>query len=486
MILGCSVFCSCLERVSHSFFWRVNMLKLVRITFFLVLVFAAIAFGNFPTYIELNVGETVQAGDYPQITLISKKVTFYDSTFSRIGAAEVELRVGDEIVTVPVGYENADVIVNNVRIGTEVISDYESDFINKRFHLEKDARIRILKANEPLMPAGSHVHPLYTPWNSGFRTQGWLTVCVNVDILEGIAENKRNRYHDGWDFGVWEGKLVRSVCRGIIVSPDDYPEFIEKSLLYNKNDAPIGPNCFLVKHPEQPVLYYYTHMSGLARDFKRGEIIEKGEPLGYASARGSSGGWFHLHFSIIHLEKKVHVNPFPFLKEWYAESLPHYQDFLTDFDVYYNPDNLMDRTQFEKDVVLGKIKSSHKFKNSLPGIVHVREAVAEAPFSGLNHVVFNQCAILKGTFECENDMPGELWFGHTGIARLYLNGNLVYEGENKNPYHRKKQPFQWDSQMKQVEFNEGMNEVIIAIEQTNPFWSFSIRPRTRLGIPMNR
>ncbi len=461
------------------------MLKFVRIVFTFIMGFTTIAFGNFPTYIELNVGESVQVGDYPEITLISQKVMFYDSTYHRIGASEVELQAGDKRVVIPMGYENSDVIVNGVRIGAELISDYERDFTNDRFHLEKDARIRISKAGEPLMPEDSYVYPLYTPWNSGFRTQGWLTVCINVDVMEGIAENKAARYHDGWDFGTWEGQLVRSVCRGTVVSPDAYPEFIEKNLLYNKNDAPIGTNCFLVKDPEQPVLYYYTHMSGLTRDFKRGEIIEKGEPLGYASNRGSSGGWFHLHFSIIHLEKKVHVNPFPFLKEWYVKSLPQYRDFLTDFDVFYKPDNSIDRAQFENDVVLGKIEPTHKFRNSLPGIVHVREAVAEAPFSGLNHVVVDQFAILKGAFECENDMPGELWFGHTGKARLYLNGELIYDDENKNPYHRKMQPFQWDSQMKQVDFRKGINEVIIAIEQTNPFWSFSIRPRSRLGIPMN-
>jgi hypothetical protein len=460
------------------------MSSLKKILLITILLLPTLIFGNFPTYVELNVGETIKLDNYPPITLLAKKVTVYDSAYQRIGAAEVLLKVGDEKVIVPVGYENPDVIVNNVRIGVEVISDYEKEFTNNRFHVDKDARIRISKVNEWLTPKDSHMYPLYSPWNSGLKTQGWFTVCYNVSAMEGKITKKANRYHDGWDFGVWEGQLVRSVCTGKIVSPDDYPEFIKLGLLYNKNGARIGTNPFLVKDPDFPILYYYTHLSGLAKDFKEGDFIQKGEPLGYASARGSSGGWFHLHFSMIHLEKKIHVNPFPFLAEWYKESLPHYQDFLTEFDIYYFPDESQNKIKFEKSVLDNQVKLSGKFVNSLPGIVHVREAVAEAPFSGLNHVLFDKFAILKTTFFSENKQAGEIWFGHTGKARVYLNGDLIYNGENKNPYHRKVQPFQWDSEMIQNEFKKGENEIIIAIEQTNPFWAFSIRPRNRLGIPL--
>ncbi len=462
------------------------MLTLFKILLCSILLFSRLLYANFPTYVEVNIGETLQVESYPEITLLSKRVTCYDSTFQRIGAAEIELRIGDKNVIVPVGYENPDVMVKNARIGVECIKDYEKDFTNNRFHLTKDARLRISRADEPLMPAGSHAYPLNTPWNSGFRTQGWLTICYNINTLEGKNELKMERYHDGWDLGVWEGQLVHAVCTGIIVSPDDYPELIEKDLLYNKNEARIGPNPFLIKHPELPILYYYTHMSGLTKDFQEGEMITKGEPLGYASSRGSSGGWYHLHFSIIHIDEKIHINPFPFLSEWYAESLPHYQDFITDFQVYDYEDTLLSKDQFEEGVISEKITTSRAFRNSLPGIIHVREAVARSPYAGLNHVLFGQFAVLKSQFTSRGDIPGELWFGHTGKARLYLNGKLIYDGENKDPYHRSIQPFQWDSHMMQTRFIDGKNEIVIAIEQTNPFWSFSVRPRNRLGIKLER
>ena len=450
---------------------------------------------NFPHYVDMNIGETVNIEDFPPVTLVSKSVDYLEQRVkgvrlgwvkNRIGAASALIKIDEEEITVPVGYQSEDVIVGKVRIGVEFISDYEDKYPSKRLHLEKAARIRIARAGEPLMPKGSHVYPLFTPWNSGFRNIVFLSVATGIDALEGDYLAGMGRYHDGFDFGTWEGQLVRSVCRGIVISPDDYPELIEKGILYNINNRRIGTNPFLMKHPQLPLFYYYTHLGGLARNFQEGEIIEKGEIIGYASDRGNSGGWFHLHFSMILPEQKIHINPFPFVAEWYTESMPHYKDFLSDFEVYYQEDiNPKEKESFEAAVLTEQIPCTQYFHNSIPGAIHLREAVAKASYSALNHVLFNQFAVLKGTFNSPGQIQGELWFGHTGIARLYLNGEKIYSGENKTPYHRSVQPFQADSKMIQCLYKQGQNEVIIAIEQTNPFWSFSIRPRTRLGLPLN-
>ncbi len=445
---------------------------------------------NFPHYVEINKGETVELSGFPRVKLIDTRVTYISSESNRIGKAEATLLIGEKIIVVPVGYENEDVIAGDVRLGVEVIADYEKAAVNDRFHVKKDARIRMARAGEPLMASGSHVYPLFVPWNNGSRTQGWLTVCYNIETLEKPGEVKLGRHHDGWDFGAWEGQQVRSVCRGTVVSADDFPELIEKNCLYNKNSAPVGGNPFLVKHPDLPLLYYYTHMSGLARSFRPGEIIEKGEVLGYASARGSSGGWYHLHFSMILIDEQVHVNPFPFLAEWYRETMPHDQDFLSDFEVYHfraegDAARSTDmKSEFEKGVLTGGVKPTGHFHNSLPGSVHVREAVSEAPYAGLNHAVFGQFAVLKSEFNLREAAQGELWFGHTGRASLYLNGEKVYEGSPDNAYHRSKQPFQPDAQMIPCQFVKGINQVFVTIEQTDVWWQFSIRPRDRLGMPL--
>lgn len=468
---------------------------IIRAAGIICLIIMPLSAQNFPHYFELDTGETAVIEDFPPVTLISKKVDYLEKRVkgvrlgwveNRIGSASAVVRIGVEDIVIPVGYQNEDVVVGTVRIGVEVISDYEAENPNARLNLEKDARLRVAHVGKPLMSKGSHVYPLFSPWNNGFRNLVFLTACTGIYALEGDNKSGMGRYHDGFDFGTWEGKLVRSVCRGIVVSPDDYPELIEKAILYNKNNRRIGTNPFLVKHPELPLLYYYTHLSGLAKDFQEGETIGKGEILGYASNRGSSGGWHHLHFSMIHLDHKMHINPYPFIAEWYREFMTHYSDFLSVFEVYYQ-ENIKseDRETFERKVLEGQIPCNHHFSNSLPGVIHLREAVAKAPYSGLNHALFNQFALLKGRFIITEQMSGELWFGHTGIARLYLNGEEVYLGENETPYHRSVQPLQVDSKMIQCKYKKGQNEVVIAIEQTNPFWSFSIRPRDRLGLPLN-
>ncbi len=450
----------------------------------LVVVFfvAAASAGNFPVYFEIGVGETVSLDGFPPIKLVDKKVTFWDENLKRIGAAQVTVLVGKEKVVVPIGYENDDVVVGNVRLGAEVISDYEKEFGNARFHPDKDVRLRIAKVGEDLMPGG--VYPFSEPWGSGTRNQGWLTVCTNIQSIES-GKFTQQRYHDGYDFGAWEGQLIRSVCKGTVVLASKYPQLLVKRIISNRNGgAVVGGNPFLVKHAELPVLFYYTHLSGLAKDFKDGDTIEAGEIIGYASARGASGGWYHLHFSTILIDQQIHVNPFPFLKEWYKKSLPHYMDFLSNFDVYHFKGESGKRTEFEQSVVASKVKPTGKFHNSLPGVVQLREAVAAAPFSGMNHAISGQFAILKGKFDCPEDMNGELWLGHTGKTRVYLNGEQVYSGENKNPYHRSARTIQTDSQMVKCQFKKGVNEVMAAVEQTNVFWSFSIRPRTKLGLPL--
>ena len=442
------------------------------------------AFSNFPTYIEINVGETIKYKDDLKVKLVAKRVTYFDSTLDRIGAAEVDIVINNNKYTLPVGYENHDMVIENFRIGVELISDYEKAFVNKRIHLNKDVRLRIAKAGESLMPKGSHVYPLFTPWNSGWRKQGWLTVCYNIETLEGKKNLEVGRYHDGWDFGAWEGQRVRSVSKGIVVSPEQYPEFIEKDLLYNKNNAPVGPNPFLVKHPELPLIYYYTHLSGITRNYHLGDTVKKGEVIGYASNRGSSGGWYQLHFSMIHTKKMVHINPFPFIHEWYIESMDYYTDFLSNFKIFLNENQKESPYAFERKIITNQEKYDKTFNNSTPGIIHMREAIADCPYSGLNHVLFDQYTVLQTKFDVEKAMDGELWFGHTGISRLYLNGKLVYSGHNTKHYNRSIQPFQWDSEMILCNFQEGKNKIVIAIEQTSPFYSFSIRPRNRLGMPL--
>lgn len=459
------------------------MLKNI-IALYLLLCVSATALAGFPDYYELNVNDSLTLSDGKILTIKDKGIGAFDSTLNRIAAAYVTIKLNGKTYTLDVGYESDDLIADSYRIGIEFINDYEDVFPNKRIHLEKDVRLRISKANEPLTPEDSHVYPLFTPWNSGFKNQGWLCVCYNIKSLEGHQPAQPQRYHDGFDFGLWEGQLIRSVCTGIVVKPNDFPELMKTKKLYDKNHGHIGGNPLLIKHPELPLVYYYTHISGLSKKYSAGDTITKGEIIGYGSARGSSGGWYHLHFGMIHTEKKIFINPYPFCKEWYAQTMQHYNDFISCFDVYLHEKQNTSEYKFEQKVLDRNIKPSHRFCNTIPGVIHVREAVAKYPFAGLNHVLFNKMAVLRTTVESPEKKDGEIWFGHTGVSRVYLNGNLLYAGENTSPYAAQNQPFQWDSIMKPCKLQKGKNHIIVFIKQTNPYWSFSLRIRDSLGRPL--
>ena len=197
----------------------------IRITFFIIslLLSTASAKAGFPDYYDVNIGDVVKVKWGSPIKIVSKQVTWYDSAYNRLGSAEVIIRVNKKEYTIPVGYENAGTVVENMRIGADYISDYDALFKNNRIRLEKEVRIWVAQANEKLLPENSFIHPLQTPWNSGFRNQNWLAITFNIEDLEGKKDRKTGRYHDGCDLGIWEGQLVRSVSDGIVISPDDYP-----------------------------------------------------------------------------------------------------------------------------------------------------------------------------------------------------------------------------------------------------------------------
>jgi murein DD-endopeptidase MepM/ murein hydrolase activator NlpD len=459
-----------------------DLLKQYAVSFvFLISTQFAIAF---PIYYELNLNESIKLKNGVTLIVTDMGISSFDSVLNRIAEAWVTIGLNEKFYNLKVGHESNDLIAEGFRIGIDYTLNFQKSVMNPRIILKKDVRLRVSDANETLTPIGSHVYPLFTPWNSGFRTQGWLAVCYNIYQIEGTLPLKAGRYHEGSDLGIWEGQLIRSVCDGIVKKSDDYPNLMEAEILYDKNGNKVGGNPFIIKDKDLPLLYVHTHLGGLSKVYHSGDTIRKGEILGYASARGSSGDWFHLHFGIFHLEQGVFINTYPYLKQWYDESMPHFSDFVSCFDVYKRPGKSVSEYEFVEQVMNNQVKPIHSFSNTISGVVHVREATAEYPFSGTDHIVFNQSAVLKAEVNLPEAIKGELWYGHTGISMVYLNGALIYSGENTNSYHAGKQPFQWDGIMLPCNYRKGENEVVVFIKQTNPYWSFSLRLRDNLGRPI--
>ena len=71
--------------------------------------------------------------------------------------------------------------------------------------------------------------------------------------------------------------------------------------------------------PDQRFCYYYAHLDRYAPGLREGQLLRRGEVLGYVGTTGNAGNTPHLHFALIRLDKDrrwwkgTYVNPYPAL-----------------------------------------------------------------------------------------------------------------------------------------------------------------------------
>ncbi|HYO79583.1 MAG TPA: M23 family metallopeptidase [Thermoanaerobaculia bacterium] len=69
--------------------------------------------------------------------------------------------------------------------------------------------------------------------------------------------------------------------------------------------------------PDQRFCYYYAHLDRYAPGLREGQLLRRGEILGYVGTTGNAGNTPHLHFALIRLDKDrrwwkgTYVNPYP-------------------------------------------------------------------------------------------------------------------------------------------------------------------------------
>ena len=73
--------------------------------------------------------------------------------------------------------------------------------------------------------------------------------------------------------------------------------------------------------PDQRFCYYYAHLDGYAAGLREGQVLRRGEVLGYVGTTGNAPkNAPHLHFAVIRLDpdrrwwKGTYVNPYPLLR----------------------------------------------------------------------------------------------------------------------------------------------------------------------------
>ncbi|MBN2292928.1 MAG: PKD domain-containing protein [Pirellulales bacterium] len=200
-------------------------------------------------------------------------------------------------VTVEVNGEKAEFVsatyhlptdVGGVQIDCPVTKGHVQDKSNP-WSLDADARLRLWPAGSPWIRPGTLHYPVPQRW---FASQ---TLMAN-QIADGDPPGKKFiYYHWGLDFGGAEDLVeVQAATDGVVVSargkvlePGKYPPLVKPryDVVYIR-DA-------------RGWFYRYSHLNVIDKTIQVGTKVKMGQKLGLLGKEGASGGWTHLHFSIV-------------------------------------------------------------------------------------------------------------------------------------------------------------------------------------------
>jgi peptidoglycan LD-endopeptidase LytH len=123
-------------------------------------------------------------------------------------------------------------------------------------------------------------------------------------IRDMFNESRGSRRHEAIDILAPKGTPVIATDDGVV-----------KKLFTSK---PGGLTVYQFD-PDQRFCYYYAHLDRYAPGLREGQLLRRGEVLGYVGTTGNAGNTPHLHFALIRLDKDrrwwkgTYVNPYPLL-----------------------------------------------------------------------------------------------------------------------------------------------------------------------------
>ncbi|HYR27754.1 MAG TPA: M23 family metallopeptidase, partial [Thermoanaerobaculia bacterium] len=123
-------------------------------------------------------------------------------------------------------------------------------------------------------------------------------------IRDMFEERRGNRRHEAIDILAPKGTPVVATDDGEV-----------KKLFTSK---PGGLTVYQFD-PDQRFCYYYAHLDRYAPGLHEGQLLRRGDVLGYVGTTGNAGNTPHLHFALIRLDKErrwwkgTYVNPYPYL-----------------------------------------------------------------------------------------------------------------------------------------------------------------------------
>jgi murein DD-endopeptidase MepM/ murein hydrolase activator NlpD len=218
-----------------------------------------------------------------------------DPLRNAVRRAEIAVEIDGKRATLVSANYRLPTLVGELQVDCPVTRGYRDNAIKgvageNPWGLDKDARIRLWPAGEPLREAGTFLYPAKQRWFAS-GTQ-MANEPVHVDGGESPLV-KKIYYHYGLDIGGAEGLVeVVAATDGIVVSSG-------KSLLKGYEDSPAKPRYDVVYLLDERGWYYrYSHLHTIAAAIQPGARVKMGQLLGLLGKEGSSGGWSHLHFDI--------------------------------------------------------------------------------------------------------------------------------------------------------------------------------------------
>jgi murein DD-endopeptidase MepM/ murein hydrolase activator NlpD len=278
-----------------------------------------------PAVVNLAIGEaytyTTQQQVEKKITLLALRET-RDRFRDAVRWAEVDLDVNGQPVTVPVALYTLPVVVQDIKVDVPVSKGY----IGKSSHgnvwgfpADKDIRLRVWDADQPLLEPGTFCYPVQQRWFAS-DTQMANEPCY-VDAAEDPT-SKTVYYHYGLDFGGYDRMIpVVAATDGQVIS------VAGETLPGMKEKCPnLSPRYDVVYIMDKRGWYYrYSHMDKILPHVQLGSEVKMGDWIAILGKEGASGGWSHLHFEPNGTEgaEAGLINGYPFVVEAYLNAHPN-------------------------------------------------------------------------------------------------------------------------------------------------------------------
>ena len=256
----------------------------------LVVLLTALTAGNFVlwkyyknyTLLERGLGlsEKVVQEQKSQLLSLSQKITSLQDNLTRIQSFDSKLRVMMNIDQQSGETVNPQGGPTGVDFAEDYLPLYRQELLARKMHdflnqLNMDARLEEVRQQE-IMQALQDNESMLSTTPSVWPTSGWVTSPF------------------GWRTSKFTGK--REFHKGIDISaPPGTPVYAPSSgkIIYASRDGSYGLSVKIAHN--QSLLSRYAHLQTL--DVKVGDIVERGQLIGYVGNTGRSTGP-HLHYEV--------------------------------------------------------------------------------------------------------------------------------------------------------------------------------------------